>query len=131
MKRCMEFWVKVMRMGENWILKQVMVEVMEIEDGVWWKQDLKRSLRMFGWEGLGTEGLSSLSMEEVKQMLKDVAWRQVVESWRVEARSHSKLVEVWKLIEKGCKARCVEVKCKKKRRILKKKTERWTGGTAG
>ena len=47
------------------------------------------------------------------------------------SKSQSKLVEVWKLIEKGCKARCVEVKCKKKRRILKKKTERWTGGTAG
>ena len=54
-----------------------------------------------------------------------------MQSWRVEAKSHSKLVEVWKLIEKGCKARCVEVKCKKKRRILKKKTERWTGVTAG
>ena len=54
-------------------MKQVMVEVMEIEDGVWWKQDLKRSLRMFGWEGLGTERLNSLSMDEVKQMLKDVA----------------------------------------------------------
>ena len=36
-----------------------------------------------------------------------------------------KLVEVWKLIEKGCKARCVQVKCKKKRRILTKLHERW------
>ena len=60
-----------------------MMEVMDIEDGVQWKQDLERSLRMFGWEGLGREGLSSLSMNGVKQMLKDVAWRQVVESWRV------------------------------------------------
>ena len=34
---------------------------------------------------------------------------------------------MWKLIEKGCKARCVEVKCKKKRRILTK----LRGGTAG
>ena len=61
----------------------VCVEMMEIEDGVWWKQDLERSLRMFGWEGLGTEGSSSLLTDEVNQMLKDVAWRQVVESWRV------------------------------------------------
>ena len=73
-----------MRMGENRLLKQVMVEVMEIEDGVQWNQDLERSLRMFGWKGLGTDGLSSLSMDVVKQMLKEVAWRQVVESWRVE-----------------------------------------------
>ena len=64
---------------------------------------------------MGRIGKRRLSMNEVKQMLKDVAWRQVVESWRVEARSHSKLVEVWKLIEKACKAHCVEVKCKKRR----------------
>ena len=69
----------------------------------------------------------SLSMNQVKQMLKDVAWRQIVESWRVEVKSHSKLVEVYKLMEKGCKSRCVEVKCKKKRRIMTK----LRGGTAG
>ena len=74
---------------------------------------LTEVLRMIRWEGLGTERLSSLSMDEVKQMLKDVAWRQVVQGWRVEAKSHSKLVEMYKLMEKGCKARCVEVKCKK------------------
>ena len=34
-------------------------------------------------------------------MLRDVAWRQVMDSWKEEARSHSKLVEVQKLIEKG------------------------------
>ena len=28
MKRCIEFWVKTMRMGENRLLKQVMMEVM-------------------------------------------------------------------------------------------------------
>ena len=127
MKRCIEFWVRVMRMSENRLLKQVMMEVMEVGDGVRWKHDLEKSLRMFGWEGLGAEGLSSLSLNEVRQMLRDVAWRQVVESWRVEARSHSKLVEVGKIIEKGCKERCMEVKCKRKRRILTK----LRGGTAG
>ena len=88
---------------------------------------MERSLRKFGWRGLGTEGLSSLSINQVKQMLKDVAWRQVVENWRMEAKSHSKLVEMYKLMEKGCKSRCVEVKCKKKRRIMTK----LRGGTAG
>ena len=33
----------------------------------------KKSLRMFGWEGLRAEGLNSLSMSEVRQMLRDVA----------------------------------------------------------
>ena len=36
-----------------------------------------------------------------------------MESWRVEAKSHSKLVEMYKLMEKECKSHCVEVKCKK------------------
>ena len=87
---------------------------------------MEKSLRMFGCEGLGAEGLSSLSLNKLRQMLRDVAWRQVVESWRVEARSYSKLVEVGKVIEKGCKERCVEVKRKRKRRILTK----LRGGTA-
>ena len=56
------------------------------------------------------EGLNSLSMSEVRQMLRDVAWREAMDSWKEEARSHSKLAEVQKLIEKGYEARCVEVK---------------------
>ena len=73
MKRCIEFWVKVMRMGEDRLLKQVMMQAMELGDGVWWRQDLEIRLRMFGLEGLRTEGLNSLSMSEVRQMLRDVA----------------------------------------------------------
>ena len=55
-----------------------------------------KSLRMFGWEGLRAEGLNSLSMSEVRQMLRDVAWREAVDSLREEAKSHSKLAEVQK-----------------------------------
>ena len=73
MMRCIEFWVKVMRMEEDRLLKQVMMEVMELEDRVRWRQDLERSLRMFGWEGLRAEGMNSLSMSEVRQMVRDVA----------------------------------------------------------
>ena len=65
---------------------------------------------MFGWEGLRAEGLNSLSMREVRQMLRDVAWREAVDNWREEARSHSKLAELQKLIEKGYEAWCVQVK---------------------
>ena len=50
-------------------------------------------------EGFQAEGLNGLSMSEVRQMLRDVAWREVVDSWREEARSHSKLAEVQKLID--------------------------------
>ena len=70
--------MKVMRMGENRLLKQVMMQVMESGDGVRWRQDLEISLRMFGWEGLQAEGLNSLSTSEMRlQMLRDVAWREL------------------------------------------------------
>ena len=68
---------------------------------------MEKSLMMFGWEGLRAEGLKSLSTSEVRQMLKDVAWREAVDSWREEARSHSKLAEVQKSIEKEYEAWCV------------------------
>ena len=87
MKRCIEFWVKVMRMGEDRLLKQVMMQVMELGDGVRWRQDLEIRLRMFCWKGLRAEGLNSLSMNEVRQMLRDVAWREAV----LEGRSKKSL----------------------------------------
>ena len=45
MKRCIEFWVKVMRMGEDRLLKQVMMQVMELGDGVQWRQDLEKKFK--------------------------------------------------------------------------------------
>ena len=72
---------------------------------------------MFGWEGLRAEGLNSLSISKVRQMLRDVAWRETVDSWREEA-SHSKLAEVQKLIEKGYEARCIDLKFKWRGRVL-------------
>ena len=50
-----------------------MMQVMELGDGVRWRQDLEKSLRLFGWGGLRAGGLNSLSMSEVRQMLRDVA----------------------------------------------------------
>ena len=46
MKRCIEFWVKVMRMGEDRLLKQVMMQVMELGDGVQWRQDLEKKKKV-------------------------------------------------------------------------------------
>ena len=80
MKRCIKFWVKVMRMGKDRLIKQVMMQVMELGDGVRWRQNLEKVLRMFVWEGLQAEGLDSLSMSEVRQMLRDVAWREAMDS---------------------------------------------------
>ncbi len=62
---------------------------------------MDKSLRMFGWEGLRAEELNSLSMSEVRQMLRNVAWREAVDSCREEARSPLKLAEVQKLIDRS------------------------------
>ena len=90
------------------------------------RQDLERSLSMDGWEGVGVKALGSLSLKEVRKMLIDVAWREVMDSWWEEAGSQSKLVEERMLMKKECKAWCVKVKCKRRGRILAK----LRGGTA-
>ena len=88
-------------------------------------KDLQLSLEMFGWRGLNVEALSGLSMKEVKQLLKDNAWK-VREVWREEARGCSKLDVIGRLMDGECKVRCVEIDCKKQRRMLAK----LRGGTA-
>ena len=90
------------------------------------KQDLETSLSMDGWEGVGVKALGSLSLSEVRKMLIDVAWREVMDSWWEEAESQSKLVEERMLMKKECKAWCVKVKCKRRGMILAK----LRGGTA-
>ena len=86
MKRGIEFWVQVMRMGDGRLVKVVMLEVLELGSKVRWVKELQQCLEMFGWRGLDVEALSGLTVMEVKQLLKDVAWRKVREGWREEAR---------------------------------------------
>ena len=53
--------INVMRMGKDILLKQVMLEVMELGTGrIQWRQALERSLSMYGWEGMRVEALRSL-----------------------------------------------------------------------
>ena len=40
-----------MRMGEDRLLKQVMMQVMEIGDGVQWRQDLEKKKFKHVWVG--------------------------------------------------------------------------------
>ena len=51
---------------------------------------------------------------------------EVREVWREEARGRSKLVMIGRLMDYECKARCVEVNCKRQRSMLAK----MRGGTA-
>ena len=126
MKRGIEFWVHVMRLGEDKLLKEVMREAMKLGSRVKWVKDLRMGLDTFGWQGLDMQALSGLSMNEVKHILKCMAWRRAREGWREETRARPKLELMGRLMDCACKARCVEIDCKRQRRMLMK----LRGGTA-
>ena len=48
MKRYIEFWMKVMGMDEERLMKVVMLEALEMGVKVKWVQNLEESLRTFG-----------------------------------------------------------------------------------
>ena len=70
--------------------------------------------------------MSGLSLSEVKHILKCMAWRRAREGWREEDRACPKLEVMRRLMDCRCEARCVEVDCKRQRRMLMK----LGGGTA-
>ena len=79
-KRCIEFWVKILRMEGNRLVRMVMLEAMGLRGKVKWIENLKQSLEEIGWMGVGMEELGRLSNGEVVQMLRDCVWRAVKES---------------------------------------------------
>ena len=70
--------------------------------------------------------LDGLTIKEVKQLLKDTVWWRVKAVWREKAKGSSKLEMTGKLIDNDCKARCVGMDCKRRRRMKAK----LRGGTA-
>ena len=141
MKRSIEFWVQVMRMTDGRLLKVVMLEALEVGCKVRWVKELQQSLVRFKWKGLDAEAVSGLTLKEVKQVLKDIAWREVREVWREAARERPKLEVIGSLMDAECKARCVEIECKMQRRMMVKlrggtaelrvETGRWCGLSRG
>ena len=87
MKRSIEFWVQVMRMANDLLLKVVVIDPLELGSKAEWVKDLQQGLEVFGWKELNVEDLSGLTVREVKHTLKDIAWRKVREVWREEARA--------------------------------------------
>ena len=113
LRRGIEFWVQVMRMDDDRLVKVVMLEALESGSKV-------------RWSGMKVGALDGLSMKEVKQLLKNIAWRRVRAEWREKAKGQSKLEMIGKLMDNECKAWCVGVDCKRRRRMLTK----LRGGTA-
>ena len=73
-------------------------------------------------------GCNGLSLSEMKHILKCMAWRRAREGRREEAivKASPKLEVMRRLMDCRCKARCVEIDCKRQRRMLMK----LRGGTA-
>ena len=67
---------------------------------------------------IGMQALSGLSLSEMKHILNYTAWRRAREGWRKEARSRPKLEVMGRLKDCRCKARCMDIDCKRQRRML-------------
>ena len=52
-KRCIEFWVKVLRMEDNRMVRIVILEAMRLREKEKWIENLKQSLEEIGWMGVG------------------------------------------------------------------------------
>ena len=87
---------------------------------MWWVKELQQSLVRFEWKGLDAEAVSGLTMKEVKQVLKDITWKDVRGVWREVARERPKLEVIGSLLNAKCKAQCVEIECKMQRRMMVK-----------
>ena len=83
-------------------------------------KDLRMGLDAFGRQGFDMQALSGLSVNEVKDILKCVAWRRAREGWRKETRARPKLEVMGRSMDCECKARCVEIDYKRQRRMLMK-----------
>ena len=51
-KRSIEFWVHVMRLGECRLLKEALREAMKFRGRLQWVKDLRLGLEAFGCQGL-------------------------------------------------------------------------------
>ena len=118
LRREIEFWVQVMRMNDHRVVKVVMLEALEVGSKVKWVKDLQQSLEKLGWRGLNMVALDGLTIKEVKQLLKDTAWRRVKAAWWEKAKGSSKLEMTGKLMDNEWKARCVGMDCKRRRRMI-------------
>ena len=81
-----------------------MLEAMEMRDKVKWLRDLEQSLGELGWKGVSVVDMRRLSSGEIRQMLRDSAWRMVREAWDAEIQERSKLGAVKGLLECGCQS---------------------------
>ena len=76
-RRCIEFWLTVLRISDDRLVKRVMMESLEMVGKTAWQKDLECGLEGFDWRDVGIEGLGRLSMTEIGHMLRNTAQREV------------------------------------------------------
>ena len=85
--RCIQFWHKVMTMGEERLVKRVAMEALSLKGNVKWLENLEQCLADFGWNDVRLDGLKGMSNAEGKHMIKNCAWREVTTRWGRSWRS--------------------------------------------
>ena len=68
-KRCVAFWVKLLQMRSDRLIKVIAEEVLERGDKVKWVMDLWKTLKEMGWEKVGQAEVGSMSSWEIEQMI--------------------------------------------------------------
>ena len=119
-KTCIEFWYKVMMMGEERLVKRVAMEALSLKGKVKWWENLERCLADFGWGDVRLNSMKGMSNVEVKYMLKNCVWREVTKMWAERLEEWPKLCVLKELVRGGFEARRVGVRRKKIRRTLTK-----------
>ena len=61
-RRCIEFWLTLLRMSDDRLVKRVVIESLEMAGKTAWQKDLECGLEGFGWRDVGIEGLGRLSI---------------------------------------------------------------------
>ena len=74
--KCVEFWYRVMKLGDERLVKHVAVEACKQREMKWMK-DLRQRIREMGWGEVKLEDVEKLSNFQLKEMLKSCAWREV------------------------------------------------------
>ena len=104
--KCVEFWYRVRKLGDEILVKRVAVEAWKQREMKWMK-DLRQSIREMGWGEVKLEDVEKLSNFQLKEMLKSCAWREVRVSWEQEMSEKPKLEVLRMTIRKMWKKRFV------------------------
>ena len=99
-RRCIEFWIKVLKMNESGLIKWVVEEAIQMEKRVIGRKTGK-PVDVRDWNDVK------------RQCMEEVKWK-----WEVEAQEQSKLGVMQRLLVHGSKDRRIGVKCKRLRSML-------------